>query len=91
MLDEVQPAAAGAPSGEHGLDLATFEATSLHTVSVLVAVAARARAESRGCHRWRDVPVVSSGPASHSVLRVDDGEVWLRGAGLARTPAAVSA
>ena len=37
-----------------GLDLATVEATSLHTVSVLVAAAALARAESRGCHRWRD-------------------------------------
>ena len=32
------------------------EATSLHAVSVLVAVAALARTESRGCHRWRDAP-----------------------------------
>ena len=91
LLGEARPAAAGTPSGKHGLDLATFEATSLHTVSVLVTVAALARAESRGCHRWRDVPVVSSGPATHSVLRVDDGEVGLPGAGLTRTPAAVSA
>jgi L-aspartate oxidase len=66
MLAEVPPA------GE-GLDLATVEATSLHTVSVLVAVAALARAESRGCHRWRDVPPTSDDGAQHTVLRVDRG------------------
>jgi L-aspartate oxidase len=58
-----------------GLDLATFEAVSLHTVSVLVAAAALARSESRGCHRWAGVPAVSGGPARHSVL-------WVREAGL---------
>ena len=62
-----------APPGDGGLDLATAEATSLHTVSVLVAVSALARAESRGCHRWRDVPVTSGGGARHTVLRVDEG------------------
>jgi L-aspartate oxidase len=62
-----------APPGADGLDLAGVEATSLHTVSVLVATAALARAESRGCHRWRDVPVTSGGNASHTVLRVEDG------------------
>jgi L-aspartate oxidase len=66
MLDQ-------APPGGGGLDLATAEATSLHTVSVLVAVSALARAESRGCHRWRDVPVTSGGAAHHTVLRVDEG------------------
>lgn len=37
------------------LDLATVEATNLHTVSMLVATAALARRESRGCHRRSDV------------------------------------
>jgi L-aspartate oxidase len=62
-----------APPGDGGLDLATVEATSLHTVSVLVAVSALARAESRGCHRWRDVPATSDPGARHTVLRVDEG------------------
>jgi L-aspartate oxidase len=59
------------------LDLATVEATSLHAVSVLVAASALARAESRGCHRWRDVPSTSGQPARHTVLRVEDGRVRL--------------
>jgi L-aspartate oxidase len=62
-----------ASAGDGGLDLATAEATSLHTVSVLVAVSGLARAESRGCHRWRDVPATSDPGARHTVLRVDDG------------------
>jgi aspartate oxidase len=36
------------------LDLATVEATNLHTVSTLVATAALNRNDSRGCHRRRD-------------------------------------
>ena len=64
-----------APAGAGRLDLAVVEATSLHTVSALVTVAALARAESRGCHRWRDIPAAAGGPARHSVLRVADGEV----------------
>jgi L-aspartate oxidase len=67
------------PAGE-GLDLATVETTSLHTVSVLVAVAALARAESRGCHRWRDVPPTSDDGAQHTVLRVDQGRPRIAGA-----------
>jgi L-aspartate oxidase len=62
-----------APPGDGGLDLATVEATSLHTVSVLVAVSGLARSESRGCHRWRDVPATSGPGAHHTVLRVDQG------------------
>ena len=58
-----------------GLDLATVEATNLHAVSVLVAVAALARAESRGCHRWRDAPPVSAAErARHTVVRVAAGQ-----------------
>jgi len=36
------------------LDLATVEATSLHTVSLLVASAAADRSDSLGCHRWTE-------------------------------------
>jgi L-aspartate oxidase len=64
-----------ASGGSLGLDLATVEATSLHAVSVLVAVAALARAESRGCHRWRNAPpVVSAAQARHTVMRVEAGQ-----------------
>ncbi len=67
-LDQVPPA------GPEGLDLATVEATNLHAVSVLVAASALARAESRGCHRWRDIPATGSGrPGRHTVLRVEEG------------------
>jgi L-aspartate oxidase len=76
-----------APSGGGELDVAAVEAASLHTVSVLVTVAALARAESRGCHRWRDVPAVSDEPARHTVLRVDEGRVRMAGA----VPAGVGA
>jgi L-aspartate oxidase len=62
-----------APPGDCGLDLATVEATSLHTVSVLVAVSALARSESRGCHRWRDVPATSDPGARHTILQVEQG------------------
>jgi L-aspartate oxidase len=69
LLDQVRPAG-------NRLDLATVEATNLHTVSVLVAVSALARAESRGCHRWRDIQPVSSGPPGrHTVLCVKEGRV----------------
>jgi L-aspartate oxidase len=55
--------------------LATAEATSLHVTATLVTAAALSRAESRGCHRWRDRPAASDGRALHSVLRVRDGQV----------------
>jgi L-aspartate oxidase len=73
LLGEAPPA-----PPRDGLDLATFEATSLHTVSVAVAAAALARAESRGCHRWAGLPAVSarSGPAArHGVVRAADGRL----------------
>jgi L-aspartate oxidase len=64
------------------LDLATVEATNLHAVSVLVTVAALARAESRGCHRWRDAPR-GAAPARHTVVRVDSGRPRVTGARIA--------
>jgi L-aspartate oxidase len=72
-LGQAPPAGTGPAST--GLDLATVEATSLHAVSVLVAVAALARAESRGCHRWRNAPPdVSAAQARHTVVRVEAGQ-----------------
>lgn len=56
------------------LDLEVVEATNLHTVSVLVATAALARAESRGCHRRRDLPGTSPSWRRSLVMRWDDGE-----------------
>jgi len=74
MLEQAPPGGAGLDRGE-GLDLATVEATSVHTVSTVVAVAALARTESRGCHRWRDVPAASDERARHTVLRVREGQL----------------
>jgi L-aspartate oxidase len=79
-LERLLEMLAEVPSAGQGPDLATAEATSLHTVSVLVAVAALARAESRGCHRWRDVPPASDDGAHHTVLRVDQGRPRIAGA-----------
>lgn len=50
-------------------DIATVEATNLHATCWLIAAAALARAESRGCHRRLDAP----GPAPagrHTLLRL---------------------
>lgn len=82
-LGRARPAVTGpgGPAGSAELDLATAEATSLHAVSVLVAASALTRAESRGCHRWRDrPPVVSAGRAGHTVVRVDAGLPAVRAA-----------
>lgn len=68
-----------APPASRHSDLGTVEATSLHTVSVLVAASALARSESRGCHRWADVPATSGEPARHTLLRAVDGQLRLPG------------
>jgi L-aspartate oxidase len=73
-LERLSQTLAQAPPAGAGLDLATVEATNLHAVSVLVTVAALARAESRGCHRWRDEPPAVGGQrARHALIRVRDG------------------
>jgi L-aspartate oxidase len=89
-LDRVPPAATNSAAtnsaatnsaarngaARNGLDLATVEATNLHAVSVLIAASALTRAESRGCHRWRDNPPAGSDrPGRHTVLRVEAGRV----------------
>ena len=53
-LRELLRSLSRAPAGGV-LDLPTVEATNLHTVSTLVAQAALARRESRGCHRRSDI------------------------------------
>ncbi len=53
-LTRILAAAGRAP--EAPLDLAAVEATALHTVATLIALAAQARPESRGCHRRLDAP-----------------------------------
>ena len=78
-LNRLLDTLAQAPPAAGGLDLATVEATSLHTVSVLVALGALARAESRGCHRWRDVPAVCDGHATHTDLLAQDGQAAILG------------
>ncbi|MHB1598827.1 MAG: hypothetical protein ACYCXY_08080, partial [Acidimicrobiales bacterium] len=49
-------------------DLATIEATNLHTVSTLVASAALERSESRGCHQRVDCTATAGVPIA--VVRV---------------------
>jgi L-aspartate oxidase len=65
------PATASDGADEPGsLDLEVVEAANLRAVSMLIAVGARRRAESRGCHRRRD----AAGPAAapwHTLARWD--------------------
>jgi L-aspartate oxidase len=58
-LHELLRSLSHAPAGGM-LDLPTVEATNLHTVSTLVAEAALARRESRGCHRRSDIALAPS-------------------------------
>jgi len=53
-----------------GLDLESVEAANLRAVSVLIAVGARRRAESRGCHRRLDA-VDTDGTPWHTLARWD--------------------
>ena len=53
-----------------GLDLESVEAANLRAVSVLIAVGARRRAESRGCHRRLDA-ADTDGTPWHTLARWD--------------------
>jgi L-aspartate oxidase len=75
------PLAAAPPAPPGPLDLATVEATSLHTAATLVAAAALARAESRGCHRRSDAPEPGAGPARRVMITSRDGRLELDTAG----------
>jgi L-aspartate oxidase len=60
-----------ADAGEAGgLDLESVEAANLRAVSVLIAVGARRRAESRGCHRRLDAADTAATPW-HTLARWD--------------------
>ena len=89
-LEGLRQALSQAPPAGTGLDLATVEAANLHAVSILVTAAAMARADSRGCHRWRDAPPVTSAErARHTVVRVHAGQP--RAAAVVRATAEASA
>jgi L-aspartate oxidase len=65
------PATALEGAGEPGsLDLESVEAANLRAVSMLIAVGARRRAESRGCHRRRDAAGTAAAPW-HTLARWD--------------------
>ncbi len=84
-LDGLRQALGQAPQAGHcprsgPPDLATVEAANLHAVSLLVATAALARAESRGCHRWQDEPSAHpAGPGRHTLVRVEAGRPRVTG------------
>jgi L-aspartate oxidase len=73
-IDTIDPIAPQ-PAATQPLELETVEATNLHTVCTLVAIAALARTESRGCHRRRDAPWTRPGPARRIGIRWRDGEL----------------
>ncbi|TFV64942.1 UNVERIFIED_ORG: L-aspartate oxidase [Bacillus sp. AZ43] len=61
------------------LDVATLETTALHTVATLLAGAALARTESRGCHRRLDAPETRTEWRVRLVHRIDaSGHVHTR-------------
>jgi L-aspartate oxidase len=63
----------------HPLDLPAVETTALHTVATLLAKAAAARMESRGCHRRSDAPGARDEWQVRLVHRLDEtGRVHTR-------------
>ena len=76
--DGTGPAGAATGGQPAQLDLPTVEATNLHTVSALVAAAALARAESRGCHRRSDYPQARPGAGQRIIIRAQAGQLDLR-------------
>jgi L-aspartate oxidase len=78
-LEHVLATLDAAPSSDGAsLDLATLEATNLHTASLLLASAALAREESRGCHRRSDFANPNPALAQAHVLRIVDGQIVTR-------------
>jgi L-aspartate oxidase len=81
LLDEVE---SGGVAGEAAtvldrgdFDLEAVEEANLRLVSWLIAVGARRRAESRGCHRRRDATGTAE-RAWHTVLRLDGKRLVVR-------------
>jgi L-aspartate oxidase len=83
LEDVLETLARTSDGSAEALDLATLEATNLHTVSLLVACAASLREESRGCHRRRDFPAVSDHWGRSLSLQVIDDNIVARVATLA--------
>ncbi len=78
-LEHVLSALDETASGDDApLDLASLEATNLHTASLLLASAALLREESRGCHRRSDFPERDPSLAQPLVLRVVEGRIVTR-------------
>jgi L-aspartate oxidase len=57
-------------SESESLDLEAVESANLRVVSTLIAVGARRRTESRGCHRRRDAAGTAAAPW-HTLVRWD--------------------
>ena len=72
-LTELTRVLAAVARGPAALDLAAVETTALHTVATLLASAALARTESRGCHRRLDVPETRPAWQVRLVHRLDSG------------------
>ncbi|MDP5182077.1 L-aspartate oxidase [Blastococcus sp. BMG 814] len=71
-LTELTGVLAGVPRTSGPLDLAAVEATAVHTVATLLAAAALARPESRGCHRRADAPGTRPEWQVRLAHRIDD-------------------
>jgi len=71
---------AGRVSAEIPPSLRTYEATNLLTVAAALVAAARARTESRGCHRRTDFTEPRDIWRTHLLVCLDDGGVHVDGA-----------
>jgi L-aspartate oxidase len=80
LLDSLRTTPA---SRRRTFDLATLEATNLHSASLLVTSAALMREESRGCHRRSDFRETSDGWGHEISLKVVDGEIVAEAGALA--------
>ena len=80
LLDSLRTTPA---SPRRTFDLATLEATNLHSASLLVTSAALMREESRGCHRRSDFSETSDVWSHEISLRVVEGEIVAEAGALA--------
>jgi L-aspartate oxidase len=72
-LTELSTSLSAARRIDGARDLATVETTALHTAATLLAAAALARTESRGCHRRLDAPLTRPEWRVRLVHRRDPG------------------
>jgi L-aspartate oxidase len=70
LLEVIAAPGSLAPAAPGRLDLESVEAANLRAVSMLIAVGARRRTESRGCHRRRDAADPAAAPW-HTLIRWD--------------------